>query len=349
MSFSTCAVDSRSCERNSDCFQKEFCEEGRCLERPNPSNNVANNVNNGSQNNNSTPQSDCDSNQDCEFGFCKKPEQVCQCDLGQHQCEQRCLDSSDAQFCSGCSPCPTDERGTNTCSADGMCSISCTPPFQRCSAPNCPRLCVECSKNENCSEDAPLCLDHECKGCELDDDCSAFPSKPICGGGKCVQCLESRALLCQGNACDPASNTCTQTKIRSQADCHPCLSDTECERGSACVKMNFGGPELAGGYCLTKFTGSTCQRPYPVRVSKVSLSTGLSAEYCSISEDILTCKSLLDWGSTCRREKDDDCGLVNLEDGKCRLMRGTYRCSHACSTEDDCVNAAFCAGSCLAR
>ncbi len=332
--FSSCSIDSKGCETEADCFSGEVCTDNVCIQTSVENNGIV--ENNGV----TTEPKECEKNDDCDFGFCKKPEGICQCAIGEHQCGDQCVSDIDPKFCGGCTECPTDPRGENKCSVTGECEITCTPPFQSCVGDDCPRACVGCSDDSNCGADAPNCIDNECRGCESNNECDRFSQK-ICDSGSCVQCTELMPSACGGNSCDPKTLSCTETRLRSQEDCEPCVSDAECELNFSCVEMSFAGAKLDGGFCLQKFDGTDCRFPFPVRVSKVSLSTGKTEEYCGISESIMTCKSYTDFGKLC--ERPSECGLENFSDAQCRPVRGIDRCTHACTSDDDCQGGSFCA------
>lgn len=329
--LSGCPIDSRVCDKKNDCFSDEVCVDTACVQSE-----VSNNK---KSNNNTLTPKDCEENADCSFGVCQKPEGLCQCPIGEHRCGDRCLSDIDTKFCGGCTACPTDSRGENSCSPTGECEVKCEPPFQPCSGQNCPRACVGCTDNANCSTAAPICLDNECTACKSNDDCQAFPQK-ICNAGSCVQCTPTSPSACSGNSCNPATFSCTQTKIRSRGDCQTCVSDSECPLDYGCVKMKFVGAELDGGYCLEKEPDQGCRRPFPVLTTKESLSTGLSTEYCGIRERLMTCKSYTDFGKKC--ENASDCGLENFNDAQCRPVLGIDRCTYDCTLDDDCTGSSFC-------
>jgi hypothetical protein len=178
----------------------------------------------------------------------------------------------------------------------------------------------------------------DCAFCEKDADCSNHPNGSVCHEGQCVECTVEDRAACGSNSCNPATNSCTETPVASRGDCDSCVADSECrEPQSRCVPMNFSGNELPDGYCLPlKF--DTCQSPYPVTVTRRTLSGAPPEVYCAPNEQNTTCEALADRGIACT--ENAQCGLRGYADGLCKLDE----CTFACDTNEDCFVGESCCG-----
>jgi hypothetical protein len=195
--------------------------------------------------------------------------------------------------------------------------------------------CVQCNDGSDCAEDAPHCSDdNTCGQCESDEDCGRW--NKICDGGQCVQCTpQTEKEQCpdldsapgdQGAACDPVAKTCTGHPRGSVSGCGACVSDSECEEGSRCLKTVFGAAPY-GSYCLEIAPSETdssdlCPNGAPSKQAATS-ALGVDGEYCFPAET--TCEAISDFKREC--SQDSDCGAIGTDDGFCRANRCTYKCS----------------------
>ena len=104
----------------------------------------------------------------------------------------------------------------------------------------------ECTADEDCGTDSPICVAGTCQACDAlpdpDAGCSALdPSAPICSDGACVQCLADRTEACAGTTPICADTQCTACGSHDQCDV-ACELDT-----GACIEtLIVVGPE--GGF-----------------------------------------------------------------------------------------------------
>jgi len=105
---------------------------------------------------------------------------------------------------------------------------------------------VECTADDECGEESPLCVAGTCQACDSlpdpDAACAgADPSAPICSDGACVQCLVDRSDACGGDTPICADTQCTACTAHDQCD-------VACELdGGACIDTLITvGPE--GGF-----------------------------------------------------------------------------------------------------
>jgi len=281
---------------------------------------------------------------ECEFdrqcgtnGVCNPSTGDCACLPGFHRCGTQCVSDDDVATCGKrCEPCPGTLNGFGFCESQ-TCKLGCNEGWLRCdeSCSISPLECVACLTNLDCPADNPVCNGGMCTGCRNDTDCQDQSGLPVCHNGACVQCTEGKKIACGGNTCNPATNICTETLIKSLRTCERCVSDDDCQFDSEdCVKMNFRGIPRPDGYCLYRSQASACYRPFGVRVERSSISGGPATSYCTVNENELTCEALRDYGSYC--DIDSECGVTGLNDGLCRPFSGARRCTFSCDSSDDC-------------
>ncbi|MFW5967469.1 MAG: hypothetical protein ACOCV2_08125, partial [Persicimonas sp.] len=201
--------------------------------------------------------------------------------------------------CVECLDAEEDCEDDQLCSSDGEC-VECLEE-KDCDEGVCSDdgTCVECVEDDHCTEaDASACTeDNECTGCEESDQCAhlADDGTPACDAdtSECVECTVDDESACDGNSCDPASNTCTDTETDSLDTCESCIADSECSGDAHCVPLEFDGSELDDGYCLQVKPDDGCEGPYGTEIERESLS-GEEETYCGINEDLTTCEAVLD-------------------------------------------------------
>jgi hypothetical protein len=211
--------------------------------------------------------------------------------------------------------------------------------------------------NTDCpTANASLCdtATNTCKPCTANADCSLIPSQNVCRVGTvekpshCVQCTVGNETACNGNSCDPKTNTCTTTPRGSRKTCHSCLADSECGDGSGvvdpnkrCVPMSFNGtPHGTGGYCL-QATSAGCLGPYSVPITAGSLSGAVSEAYCGINQAVTTCEAVLDLVASKICIAGSDCG--GGQGGLCKaisIVAPANRCTIPCGSDANCLSSA---------
>ncbi|MCA9609750.1 MAG: hypothetical protein KC619_29330 [Myxococcales bacterium] len=211
--------------------------------------------------------------------------------------------------------------------------------------------CVHCLGNDHCTFDRPTCESGECVVSCTPDTCSTYTSTPRCGpGGACVPCLPGTEVDdCDGNSCDPTTNTCTMTLRRSVERCLPCNSSNECEQYDAggmllnmvCAETTWANGD-AGRYCVVESPGATvrCPKGTPRHVTGVLTREGSTTDVClPINET--TCAAIAD-DSDCTL--DEECGLPLEADGICFMDRCETPCSPSVR-DDSCPGAQTCTTS----
>lgn len=106
------------------------------------------------------------------------------------------------------------------------------------------------------------CDDHRCVRamCSADPDCS--PEHPVCSGGFCVDCDETRACSASEPVCDLSTNTCEICS--DHADCESRPATPYCN-GSACVQCvssaqcSAATPFCDGGSCRACELDAECE------------------------------------------------------------------------------------------
>ena len=374
-----------ACDQTQDCFSDETCVDGTCQivddsndepnDDPNDEPNDDPNVTPNQSPNNSEPDTDCIENlgicgdQYCHPNLrecvdcvrndhcdgemhCDEDDHRCRCPTGTHDCHGECVADDDPAHCGDrCEPCPQETGATATCE-DGACGFECEPGFDPCSGPGCETHCIECQTHSDCTDpDRSRCYEGRCQGCAISEDCAHKEETPVCDRdtGSCIQCSVEESAACQGNSCDPATNECTDTPLRSRDFCESCVADQECRDTQRCVPMNFAGQSRPDGYCLYKESLRDCERPHAIHIDRESLSGYPQTRYCGIREEKTTCEAYLDYFFPCG--SDSECGASNLDDGECTWFSGdvgAYKCTYSCSDHDDCDVDSNCrAGRCI--
>lgn len=189
----------------------------------------------------------CNSNEDCDSGFCDQDAQVCVDCRGDDDCQgcQRCSESgfcvSDDDRCSGCQTCSsgvcTDNH--NNCSgdenycADALC-VECTSNNHCdggyvCSS----NSCVECTNSGHCPGEQQ-CLENQCVDCTSNGHCS--------DGEHCVdnQCICPTPSQCTLNQCGIITNACGASR-----DCRDCAGEFhECNNNQCVCNDTRTNPQI---------------------------------------------------------------------------------------------------------
>ncbi len=254
--------------------------------------------------------------------------------------------------CSGATPvCDESTKKCVECSKNADCAAS-GRPF--CDTDG---ECIQCRSSADCTNAAAsVCIAGTCTGCSSNSDCSHVAGKAFCklpsagGAGSCVACTTSDESACAGDSCDPATNSCTTTRVATVAVCHACAADSECAPGAygptaRCVTMSFKGA-AHGSYCLNRASAGPCAQPYTVSLSAVSVSGAPAEAYCGINQEATTCEAVVDLigGKTCTR--NNNCGS-GLGDGLCENFSTppaaqSMRCSIPCTSSTQCSQLQTC-------
>lgn len=204
-----------------------------------------------------------------------------------------------------------------------ICGTSCAPDDD---VASCGDRCEPCPGAPNAQ---PACVDQRCAlQCEaplLWDDTS----------NRCVECTEANAQACQGYACDPATQRCTQTLRNSLLVCRQCVSDTECKPDFACVPMEFADSPRQAAYCLPR-ANPDCSRPFPNKLTRRSLS-GRQVDVCTLNEALTTCEAFNHYNIPGCADASE-CGAIGHSDARCEPIdfEVTAVCTFPCSSTDDC-------------
>ncbi len=219
--------------------------------------------------------------------------------------------------------------------------------------------CIQCRSNADCTNAAAsVCIAGTCTGCTDNSGCNSIPGKGVCelvvsptgaiGQGTCVTCTPANESACGGNSCNPATKTCTNTRIGSLGTCHACVADSECTSGtrltSRCVSMNYKGSPH-GSYCLQRADLVTCAPPYTVTFSSPSLSATTTLPNCGIDQGATTCEAVLNLVTPTTCTRGNNCG-AGLGDGQCQNFSvggpQTMRCTIPCTVATECVAGQTC-------
>ncbi len=377
-----CSSSSEDCAVTEDCFSDETCVDGTCRIVLGPTNG-ANDDSNGDANDDTNGEDNSDSNANqslvdcmenvgiCGDRYCEPDtrecvecvrndhcdtnlecgdENICRCPSGMHECYGECVVDDDPNHCGQrCEPCP-DEAGAEPVCIDGECDLECEPGFESCTGPGCEFHCLECETHDDCTDPGrSRCYEGRCQGCATSEDCAHNEDTPVCDrdAGVCIQCTVEESGACSGNSCNPATNECTDTPLRSLSFCDRCVADEECLSTQRCVPMKFAGQDRPDGYCLYRESLRDCESPFPIHLQRASLSGFPPTRYCGIREEKLTCEALDDYFDRC--DSHAECGAPDLDDGKCIAFynesddnASSYRCTHDCTDDHDCHIVAIC-------
>ncbi len=226
------------------------------------------------------------------------------------------------------------------CATDGDCMAhDATHPH--CSATN---TCVTCASDADCPDDAPVCKsDGSCGACTDDTACMARIDAQLCDMGTCVQCTVMDESACSGDSCDPATGTCTTTRLHSVPTCGQCVADSECtSTDDRCVDTMYGGTDQ-GGHCLRLQTAS-CTRPYTYALNAPSLSGEATENFCGFNQSKTTCEAIhaLMNSQTCPGGTATECAA---DGALCENVATQLRCTYRCGIDADCPFGYVCGGS----
>jgi hypothetical protein len=250
----------------------------------------------------------CQSNTDCDR-FSGKP---------------YCIDSVDAR----CVECAND-----THCADN-------PSGARCNMAT--NACVECVVDADCaSPGASRCADNHCQPCANDSGGShcghivrGTSVLGVCdtsgASGLCVQCTGTQSAVCGANVCGSLSKLCTARPAGTRSECSECVSDAECQVGLRCARGAFGAVDL-GYSCYPLEQNGACPDSLFVVATRVTTIDGAVESLCM--PRVTTCTAFLQSTQPCIT--NEDCGEVNLDDGRCSP---SGICSLPCVSSIDCLS-----------
>jgi hypothetical protein len=238
--------------------------------------------------------------------------------------------------------------------------------------------CVDCQKNEDCTDPAASVCDTsmgKCVACSDGNDahCTHITDKNVCSGARCVQCTKDKLTACFKQvgaenvqyACNALTRACSANVVRKTKPCGECVSDAECETGNVCVQMTLG--ETGKYYCAPTTVGNceTKQPFYKYEPSKRTIDAAMS-NVCTLA--VSSCAAHRDYNSkfcgldnlgrpvpvndagmpqgTATQGDNTACGSPGLDDGYClQVAPGSYRCTVPCANnKNDChLDAPLCA------
>ncbi|HEX2735729.1 MAG TPA: hypothetical protein VHM70_29215 [Polyangiaceae bacterium] len=273
---------------------------------------------------------ECLGNPDCTDAvrtLCRDDNQCVQCESADQCSDVSAPHCDDSGTCAGCSSSDDCTRfsGTAECAVESG-------------------KCVECTADENCpTASAAACGDdNTCQACSTDDDCAHIDGKHVCNAGMCVECTATNTAACGGHVCDTRPSgtqfTCSGANPASSGSCDQCVSDAQCMAGSRCVQTSFGNTDT-GFFCFWKEGDPNGKAncldngaPFSKGVATTSVD-GESATYCELR--FTTCDAQDDFlNTTC--SSDAECGIAGLDDGLCRSLEGSMRCTYQCLANPDC-------------
>lgn len=190
---------------------------------------------------------------------------------------------------------------------------------------------ARCTRDVDCFDDRPLCVEGLCVQCLSDAECSG--NRPACLAGACVTCTGPEHCPAEG-ACNAALQRCatacgddrppctgrTATCDFARGFCVECVSDDECpEPGRpAC--------DIAAGQCVACTRAEHCSG---------------ALDECDLSRhECIECRVDADCGSAGRCERSGRCqpGMVEME------PPGATPCDPAGPCSPECTNGAADAG-----
>ncbi len=208
--------------------------------------------------------------------------------------------------------------------------------------------CVTCLDNNSCTTAAEAKCDpgtNECVKCSVKADCSHMTlAKNYCDPVKgCLECTSAtEAVDCTDGvdptACNVVTNMCSSIKLKSGGTCQPCVSNSSCADGFACVPTTFGvGATFSGNYCMQIYDNNTCPNPYGAIESTRNDITQTGVKVCMITEVLTSCPAYDQYFDAC--VDDSTC---TGQGGVCKQFGGTRRCTYECASDSDCTNGITC-------
>jgi hypothetical protein len=269
--------------------------------------------------------------------------------------------------CKGSTPiCDTDKNECVECTTSDDCKADATKSVCNTTAGK----CVACNENTDCKDATASRCDtatNTCAACSIDDDCKQISGKGICLTGdatlpnQCVQCTGKRYSACgqlEGAdlVCDSLARTCTtDKKVKSSAECKPCVSDAQCIAGQLCAKQMFGG-KLVGHFCFWKQGDTANGAPTDCTLPANRPYVNVQADVLSIDNDsgtlcmlraVTSCPALNDYSAkSCvnnNKPEEQLCGFAPGEDSKCIAFGSSqYLCTNTCGSDLDCKQGFTC-------
>ncbi len=163
------------------------------------------------------------------------------------------------------------------CRSDRDCN---NPNRPKCTNGRCEAIPPECSTNQNCKSNKPVCSKGICGPCTGNVDC-VNPLLPLCRNGECVRSVQPQCrsdkdcnapgkLVCSNGVCVARPPTC-----KSNTDCKeptPVCSNGTCLPKPTPCRVNFDckdpTPICSGGRCVPRPTpcksDRDCKAPTPI-------------------------------------------------------------------------------------
>lgn len=197
-----------------------------------------------------------------------------------------------------------------------------------------------------CSGTTPRCIEdtNTCVECITDEHCTEAGKTHCNDAHVCeAECTKDDESRCNGNSCDPATNTCTVTPVHTVGVCAACKADSECMgENDRCIALSFKDAPR-GGYCLTKISAG-CPDGIEFRlVGVASLSGEATTDYCGVSQADTTCEAVLALKAEATCTAPEQCGAADVDDGLCETVNGAAgRCTYACHSGAECPGSTPC-------
>ncbi len=298
----------------------------------------------------------CSNSEDCsgDTGVCNPSSKTCVACVGTEGCgvDEVCDTNNTCVEClnnTNCDDgvCDTTSNTCVACLAGAGCSGELVCKEE---GPTSDNACVACLDNDNCTTAAAAKCDpgtNECVKCSVKADCSHLAlAKNHCDPVKgCLECTTAtEAIDCTDGvdptACNVVTNMCSLIKVKSGGTCQPCVSNSSCFDGYACVPTTFGANATpSGNYCMQVYDGMTaCPNPYGPIESVRNDVNGNSVTVCMIRESIISCAAY--------NRYEDPCTPVACDTtlgGVCKQFGGSVRaCTYECASNNDCTNGITC-------
>lgn len=224
------------------------------------------------------------------------------------------------------------------------------------------KRCVECLASTECATAAAAkCDGGACVRCTSNDDCAHIAGKTVCdtAAGECVQCTGKDYTSCGMSmgtplVCDTLKRTCTTEKEHLADLCKPCVSDSNCKLGQACMLEKFDNKDI-GYFCFWR-QGDTANgapndcfndgHPYSQTLVNAISIDGAKSDMCGLASSTCTAVSQFKTKNCKPDAAPDDtlCGFAPPKDAKCDQVGATanYRCTMTCLSTEDCPGVSTC-------